>query len=138
MATYEHDVVVVGGGMFGSACARHLGTLARAAGQQLDIALIGAEEPGDRADTEVSSDMTGECEYHPMLCLVASHHSCYSVTEIVSLCWKMNVNVSYITITLLNGNHVPLSCCCACYLLSSELCSSVFTSWMDCGLIISD
>ena len=73
MAMYEHDVVVVGGGMFGSACARHLGTLARAAGQQLDIALIGAEEPGDRADTEVSSGMAGECEYHPMLCLVASH-----------------------------------------------------------------
>ena len=65
MAMYEHDVVVVGGGMFGSACARHLGTLARAAGQQLDIALIGAEEPGDRADTEVSSDMV-------LLCLVAS------------------------------------------------------------------
>ena len=53
MVTYEHDVVVVGGGMFGSACARHLATLARAAGQQLSIAIIGAEEPGDRADTEV-------------------------------------------------------------------------------------
>ena len=53
MVTYEHDVVVVGGGMFGSACARHLATLARDQGQQLDIAIIGAEEPGDRADTEV-------------------------------------------------------------------------------------
>ena len=118
MAMYEHDVVVVGGGMFGSACARHLGTLARAAGQQLDIALIGAEEPGDRADTEVSSDMAGECEYHPML---SCGFPCYSITEIVSLCWKMNVNVNYITITLVHGNHVLLSGCCACYLLSSEL-----------------
>ena len=54
MVTYEHDVVVVGGGMFGSACARHLATLARDQGQQLNIAIIGAEEPGDRADTEVS------------------------------------------------------------------------------------
>ena len=44
------DVIVVGGGLFGSAAAKHL-TLLR---PDLRLALIGPGEPEDRADTHVS------------------------------------------------------------------------------------
>jgi len=43
-----YDLVVVGGGLVGSACARHA-----SAGEGLKVALIGPGEPLDRADTEI-------------------------------------------------------------------------------------
>ena len=46
----EFDIIVVGAGLFGSACAKHLGLLT--AGRQR-ICLIGPQEQDDRADTNV-------------------------------------------------------------------------------------
>ena len=48
--TRTFDIIVVGGGMFGSACAKYLSQL----GVSLNVALIGPQEPHDRADTDVS------------------------------------------------------------------------------------
>ena len=48
--TRVFDVIVVGAGMFGSACAKYLSLL----GDGLNVALIGPQEPRDRADTNVS------------------------------------------------------------------------------------
>ena len=48
--TRTFDIIVVGGGMFGSACAKYLSQL----GDSLNVALIGPQEPHDRADTNVS------------------------------------------------------------------------------------
>ena len=46
----EYDIIVIGAGLIGSACAKHLGLLS---GGQKRICLIGPEEPQDRADTNV-------------------------------------------------------------------------------------
>lgn len=43
-----YDLVVVGGGLIGSACARHA-----SAEEGVSVASIGQPEPQDRADTEV-------------------------------------------------------------------------------------
>ena len=48
----EFDIVVIGAGLFGSACAKHLGLLT---GGDKRICLIGPEEPHDRADSNVNS-----------------------------------------------------------------------------------
>ena len=48
----EFDIVVIGAGLFGSACAKHLGLLT---GGDKRICLIGPEEPHDRADSNVNT-----------------------------------------------------------------------------------
>ena len=45
---FTFDLVVVGGGLIGSACARHASLR-----DGLKVGLIGPKEPQDRADTEV-------------------------------------------------------------------------------------
>jgi thioredoxin reductase len=44
-----YDLIVVGGGMVGSACARHASSR-----EGVKVAIIGPGEPEDRADTEVA------------------------------------------------------------------------------------
>ena len=46
----DFDTIVIGAGLFGSACAKHIGLLT---GDTKRICLIGPEEPQDRADTNV-------------------------------------------------------------------------------------
>lgn len=80
----DFDTIVIGAGLFGSACAKHIGLLT---GDTKRICLIGPEEPQDRADTNVcQQEICHHVETILFRCLAVGMMKGGSITKARTVC----------------------------------------------------